>query len=129
MLDTSYSKSHSKKPTIRVYLGQYLAREARKGNATQRAELAAEAVGAHVHELTVGQAVALTGASRTYVAELRRMTELERAAVAAGRIKLSDRVNHSHKSANDADLDKMIREIGVDRVFAALDRITTPVAA
>jgi hypothetical protein len=57
------------------------------------------------------------------------MTPLERAAVRAGRIRLSHRVNHRNKPVRDTDLDKLITEIGADRVFAAPDRITTPAAA
>jgi hypothetical protein len=116
--------------SARVVAGWDFAYQARKGNATKRALLAVETIGADLYGLTAAQATALAKANRTYVAELRRMTDLERAAVLAGRIKLSDRVNHrNNKPVTDGDLDKLIAEIGIDRVFASLDRITRPVAA
>ena len=126
-MSIAYSKSVSKKPTVRVYLGQDLAREARKGTPTERALLAADAVGADVWVLTPSQATALTKANLTYVAKLRRMIELERAAVKAGRIKLSGCVNH-HKPVNDTDLDSLLAEVGADRWFATVDRATTPLS-
>lgn len=112
-----------------AFFGRDLARQARKGSATKRALLAVEAIGADVYRLTPKQAVTLAGANATYVAKLRRMTPLERAAVKAGRIKLSHCSNHRNKPVTDTDLDKLIAMIGADRVFAALDRITRPVAA
>jgi hypothetical protein len=115
--------------SARVVAGWDFAYQARKGNATKRALLAVEAIGADIYGLTLAQATALARANHTYVTALRGMTDLERAAVKAGRIKLSDCVNHRNKPVTDGDLDKLIAEVGVDRVFAALDRITTPVAA
>jgi len=113
----------------RIHLGRDLARRARKGSATERALLAVEATGADVYRLTLKQAATLAGANYTYVAALRRMTPLERTAVKAGRIKLSNCVNHRNKPVTNADLDKLIAMIGADRVFAALDRLTRPIAA
>jgi hypothetical protein len=128
-MSIAYNNSVSKKPTVQIHLGRDLARQARKGSATERALLAVEATGADVYRLTPKQATTLAGANYTYVAKLRRMTPLEQAAVEAGRIKLSNCVNHRNKPITNADLDKLIATIGADRVFAALDRITRPVTA
>jgi hypothetical protein len=126
---TAYNNSVPKKPAIWVRLGRDLARQAREGSAIERALLAVEITGANVFALTAEQATALAGANYTYVAKLRRMTPPERAAVEAGRIKLSDCVNYRNRPVTNADPDRLIAVIGADRVFAALDRVTRPVAA
>jgi hypothetical protein len=129
LMSIAYSNSVSKTSTVRGHLGRNLARQARKGSATERALLAVEATGADVYRLTPEQATTLAGANHTYVAQLRRMTPLERAAVATGRLKLSDCVNRRNKPVTNATLDKLLVAIGADRVLAALDRLTRPVAA
>jgi hypothetical protein len=98
--------------------GKDLARQARKGNATDRALLAVETVGATIDGVTVAQATTLAGANPTYVAALRSMTELEQADVKAGRIKLSDRCNR-RKPISDAEFDALVLE-RADRALAVL---------
>jgi hypothetical protein len=111
----------------RVYQARYLARRARRGNATERALLAVEATGATV-KLTLQLATKITRANRTYVAALRGMTELELADVKAGRLKLTDRCNRRHrKSLTDAEFDALVIE-RPERALAMLDQLTSQTA-
>jgi hypothetical protein len=110
-----------------VFSGKGLADRARKGSATARALLAYEVTGGIVDRLTKGQAVALAGANRRYVGELCRMTPLEVAAVHAGRIRLTDRVNC--KPLTPDQIDKQLDSIGEARVWAWFEKRTRPVAA
>jgi hypothetical protein len=112
------------RPT-QVLLGKSLAKLARKGSATDRALLAVDATGATVDGLTSQQATALAHANHTYVAALRGMTEHERAEVKAGRIKLTDRVNHHRKPITDMEFDALVTE-RAERALAVLDRMTLP---
>jgi hypothetical protein len=109
-------------PAPSVYLGKDLANRARKSTATERALLAVELSGGVVDRLTPQQATKLAGANQRYVSTLRGMTELERAAVKGGRLKLADRVNQP----SDAKIDELVQRIGPARVMDALDRITKP---
>jgi hypothetical protein len=111
--------------TAPVYRGKDLARLARRGNATERALLAVEATGATVDCVTKQQAIALAHANRTYVAKYRGMTELERADVKAGHIKLSDRVNHHCKPISDEEFVALVTE-RAERAWAVLEQLTAP---
>jgi hypothetical protein len=109
--------------TAPVYRGKDLARQARRGNATERALLAVEIAGATV-TLTSQLATALTHANHTYVAALRGVTELERAGVKAGDFKLSDRCNRHRKPISDVEFDALVIE-RAERALAVLDQLTS----
>jgi hypothetical protein len=121
-MHSPYSNYAAGKPAARVFTGKDIAQRASKGTATERAMLAYEVTGGIVDRLTKQQAVDLAGAGRRYVGLLRGMTPLEVAAVHAGRVKLAELVNQRRKPPNDTELDRLIQNVGPDRIVAALIR-------
>jgi hypothetical protein len=88
--------------------------------------LAVAATGATIDGLTAQQATVLAGANHTYVAALRGLSEPERADVKAGRIKLTDLVNHHKpKPVTDDEFDALVRE-RPEQALAVLDQLTCP---
>jgi hypothetical protein len=106
-----------------VFLGKDLAKRARKGSATDRAILAVETTGAILDRVTREQAITLTGANKNYEARYRRMTEPERAAVRAGRLKLVTHRDPRPRPLTDLDLDRVFAQVGdIDRWYATAER-------
>ncbi len=64
--------------------------------------------------------------SISYVASLRHISTDERERLACGAITLSTLHNKYRRRLSDADVERVIKKIGVGRVFAAIDKLTEP---
>jgi hypothetical protein len=120
---------HLPTPAVHHIVGKKLARRVRKGlSATHRALLAYELeIGASaVQGFPRREACRLTGASLGYVATLAKATAAEVEAVKKGKLSLSALHN---KPPTDAQVDATIIKLGIERVFAAIDRLTAPIPA
>jgi hypothetical protein len=115
------------RPAVRVYLGKHLAKVVRTASPTERALMTVDMTEGRVlvERFTKRQAMDHTGANSRYAAIVRKLPALERAALQAGRLKLSHLANRRQPISN-AKLDKLIEVIGPARVLDALDRITRP---
>jgi hypothetical protein len=93
--------------------------------ATDRACLAVDLCGAILDRLTARQAIMHAGAGSTYTRRLRALSPLEQAAVKSGRLSLSH--VHHYRKLDDTKLAKLITDIGIERVWRILDKLTAPV--
>jgi hypothetical protein len=116
-------------------------------SASWRALLAAELVAAG---FTFAEACAVTGASYGYVTTLRRLQGWERAAVRDGHLSLAQfhtrtrakkvvaepvkaapavktfAINTGTPTLSNSAIDNIVREVGVERMWASIDRLTQP---
>jgi hypothetical protein len=74
---------------------------------------------------TLEQARGLTGASRGYTHTAATLSPTQRQAVRRGHIKLVD-IHLRHRSLSDAGSDRLVRRLGPDRLWSAIDRLTSP---
>jgi len=79
----------------------------------------------HLQNPTRKQAAALARVSTCYVGALNRASFEERRALEQGRLSLSA-LQHRRRPVTDADVEKIVKKIGVGRVFAVIDRLTAP---
>jgi hypothetical protein len=102
-------------------------RKARKrGSAPERAARALKDLGKW-KKLTIADVAGIHRVSATYVAALHRLPPHLQQDVCDGFIKLSDVVNKRARQQAIADkADALIAKVGVEPVFAALDRATKP---
>lgn len=78
-----------------------------------------------LHHLTRRQALALTGASTGYLSTVVRLTPEEREQVRRGKLALA--VFHKcRREMSAVELDRLVAQLGAERVMAALDRFTRP---
>ena len=113
--------------SVRDIDGHRLSRRLQRGlSATFRALIAyeLESGGAKLHHLTRKQSVTLVGANSGYVGTVSRLTPHEREQVANGILSLAAIHN---QPPTDVDIDRIVTRIGLDRVMAALDRLTRPI--
>jgi hypothetical protein len=74
---------------------------------------------------TLEQARGLTGASRGYTYTAATLSPTQRQAVRRGHVKLVD-IHLRHRSLSDAGIDRLVRRLGPDRLWSAIDRLTSP---
>jgi hypothetical protein len=117
-------------PAPREIVGRRLAKRLAQGriSPTHAALLALELeCGAlWLHHLGRRQAQRLTGANLRHVTSLRRASAEQREQVKKGLLPLAELTPRAPGVPTDADVDRVVRELGADRVMAALDRITRP---
>ena len=110
--------------------GRQFARRLKKLNAGQRA---LTAYGLNVGELrlssyTKSLSAAMAGVSVSYLNTVAHASEAERRLLACGCLALSGLHNrHRHPITTDEDVERMVREIGADRIMAVIDKLTSPV--
>jgi hypothetical protein len=128
--DRTKSPETQDEPSIRVFTGRELTLHLHRLGPAGRGLLASDLIAgrAIVENLTARQARDLTHACFSYVRAARLLSPLQRSRVRCGILPLASVARH-RKPVTDSDLDKLITEVGADRVFAALDRITTPAVA
>jgi hypothetical protein len=106
--------------------GRRLNRLIRQATAKDRALIAGDLARGAVQILrpTYRQAALLTAVSTSYVATVGRLAPEQRAQLARGELKLS----RLHNSRRDLDgrIDRFIKHVGVERVWAAIERYTQP---
>jgi hypothetical protein len=115
--------------SIRDVNGRKLSRRLKRElNPTHRALLAFELErGAlWVHHLSRRQAQKLTGANQRHVTSLRRATEEERERVKKGLLPLGELTPRAPVVPTDADIDRVVCQLGAERVMQSLDRLTAP---
>jgi hypothetical protein len=93
------------------------------GKAVVAADLAAGRL--VIAKPTLEQARGLTGASRGYAHTATTLSPTQRQAVRSGHIKLVD-IHLRHPSLSDARIDRLVRRLGPDRLWSAIDRLTSP---
>jgi hypothetical protein len=127
--DASVNSRFTQTGQVCVLTGKDIAHLARKAQtATARALLAHGLTNAIVDRLTSQQARQLAKAGVTYASTLRGLTPLDVAAVKDGRVKLADVLAHKRaQSLSNDEVDQLVHDVGVHRVWAALDRATRPV--
>jgi hypothetical protein len=94
----------------RVVSGRALALELKNASATQRAAIAADIASGRV----IVTPLPVRWANRI---------------CNANQIRAKAARTNKQKSASDDRLDRLLNELGIDRVFGALDRLTSPVSA
>jgi hypothetical protein len=63
----------------------------------------------------------------SYLNTIRKASDDERKRLACGRLSLSSLHNaHRRRPVSDADVEAMVKKIGPDRIWRALDRLTSP---
>jgi hypothetical protein len=98
----------------------------KKDSATARAFAGLPHIG-EWKRLTAADVAKIYRVSVSYLSTLHRLPPHVQQDVQDGRVKLSDIVNKRACQRDVADkVDKIIAEVGIDRVFAALDRATKP---
>lgn len=115
---------------VQVLSGRDLDCVVQASTPTKRALLAAdiEAGRVIIERPTARQARVLARANFPYASAARRLSPMERVAARIGRLNLAAKARE-RRPISDAKLDKLISEIGDERMMAALDRLTAPVAA
>jgi hypothetical protein len=146
---STHINSPPERPAARVTTGRALAKVAkqtRQCSATDRALWACDAVGLIVDRLTAEQTARLFDVNVGYVNLLRQMTQDERYDVADGRISLARLYSSHRKKANgkakanghggngkppvsNDQLDQLVHDVGLSRMWAAVERATTPAMA
>lgn len=103
-----------------------------------RSALAGHALHVVYPELSAADAAALTRASTAYLTKAWRLTPDERGVVARGEMKLYRTGRREFNLVDlipaasdpslmtDTELDQHVNKIGIERVMAALDRVTAP---
>ncbi|MCK1447752.1 hypothetical protein IVB34_34440 [Bradyrhizobium sp. 2] len=116
-------------PTANQYDGRQLCRRLRKLSPAERALLAHDLEQGSISNLTGPQCAALAQVSLSYLNSVRRASAEERERLALGCVSLSCLHNqYRHRTATDADVERIVVKIGPDRVMRALDAITRPMA-
>jgi hypothetical protein len=113
--------------SVRDVNGRKLSRK-RELNPTHRALLAFELeCGAlWLHHLSRRQAQRLTGANQRDVTSLRRASAEQREQVKKGLLALAELTPRAPVVPTDADVDRVVRQLGAERVMQSLDRLTQP---
>ena len=124
----SHVYSSSSEP-VQVLSGRELDREVRTATPTKRALLAADVEAGRllVERPTARQARLITGSSPCYLYAARLLSPMERAAVRTGRASLAAKARE-RRQLTDSKLDQLVSQLGAERVMAALDRVTRPMA-
>ncbi|MGY3125004.1 hypothetical protein ACVWXQ_008941 [Bradyrhizobium sp. S3.14.4] len=113
-------------PTAHQYDGRKLSR-LRNLSAEKRALLAFDLQhGARLYNLTRAQAAAVAKVAPSYIGTVATASDEERQRLAYGWTSLSAIHNRHRRPATDADIERIVKKIGPDRVMRALDRITAP---
>jgi hypothetical protein len=116
----------------RAMSGRRLNRLVKKGSPRDRASLALDLERGAVQLIrtTRAQAAVLTKASTGYIGTLARLSEDERRQVARGETSISHLLKlsrlHNGRRDLDAGIDRFIQRVGVERVWAAIERYTQP---
>jgi hypothetical protein len=98
----------------------------KKTTATQRAVEAVRDVG-KLKRLTFSDVAGIYHVSETYLRALHRLPLHQQQDVADGTVRLSDIVNRRDRQQMAANkVDEMIAEVGIERVWNALERATRP---
>jgi hypothetical protein len=109
--------------------GRLLEKRRVRMSATFRALLAVEIAEESMllRQLTGKQARALTGASSGYFRTVKRCSSEQRVAIGCGRLSLSS-LHAAKPVPTDAQVDTIVKKIGIERVFDSLDRLTATAA-
>jgi hypothetical protein len=111
--------------------GRQFSRRLKKLNAGQRAVLAygLNTGALHLSTYTKPQSAALAEISVSYISTVAHASPTERDLLSYGWLKLSDLHNQKKRQSvtTDADIERMVVEIGFDRIMAVIDRLTAPV--
>ena len=116
-------------PTAPSIDGRQLSRRLKKLSPEKRALLAHDLErGARLENLTRAQAAAMTKVAPSYIATVDRASAEERKQLGYGWLTLSWLHNaHRRRPVTDADVERIVKKIGADRIMRALDKITSPV--
>ena len=106
--------------------GRELSRRLRKLTPAERAILAFDLQCGSLIRPTPSQAAAVTKASIRYVNTISRATAEERELLECGRLSVSALHSKYRRPVTDADIERFVVKIGLDRVWRALDRVTAP---
>jgi hypothetical protein len=116
-------------PSPAMISGRELAFLVSNKPATQRALWASDMVRGRfaLHNLSLTQAVGLTGASLGYAHTCLGLSETDRENVRRGAVRLAH--FHNNRKSVDQVLDATVAKFGVEQIWSALDRATRPAAA
>jgi hypothetical protein len=107
--------------------GRQLSRRLKNLSPAKRALLALDLERGGLHHSTRPQSAKLAQVSRSYIATVSRASDEERKRLANGCTSLSSIHNqYRRRPVTDADVERIVKKIGVSRVFAALDKLTAP---
>ena len=111
-----------------IVSGRQFSRRLKKLNAGQRA---LTAYGLNVGELQLSSytkplSAAMARVSVSYLNTVAHASDAERQLLACGCLALSELHNKYRRPVTDADVERLIVEIGPDRIMSALDKITQP---
>jgi hypothetical protein len=114
-------------PPANVVTGRAFNRLLRSLDAGGKAVVAADLAAGRlvIANPTLEQARGLAGASRGYTHTASTLSPTQRQAVRYGHIKLVD-IHLRHPSLSDAGIDRLVRRLGPDRLWSAIDRLTSP---
>ena len=114
-------------PAIKVVTGREFNQLLRSLDAAGKAVITADLAAGRlvIANPTLEQARGLTGASRGYAHTATTLSPTQRQAVRSGHIKLVD-IHLRHPSLSDAGIDRLVRRLGPDRLWSAIDRLTSP---
>ena len=115
-------------PTVYNFDGRYLSRRLKKLDIAKRALLARDLERGVVHlkNLTRAQAVAIARVPSSYVGTVQHASDEDLGRLACGSLTMSA-LHHRRRPVTDADVERIVKKIGVSRVFAVIDRLTAPV--
>jgi hypothetical protein len=113
-------------PVAPIINGRELAHRLRLLSPAKRALLAHDLQHGSLYNLTRPQAAAVARVSISYVASLRHISADERERLQCGAITLSALHNKYRRPLSDADVERVVKRIGVGRVFAVIDKLTAP---
>jgi hypothetical protein len=113
-------------PAVKKINGKKLSRRLKSLSPTFLALLANELMSgtAVVSHLTFEQAKAVTGASTGYLTTVRRLTPEQLEQVKREPASLSP--FHNKREMTDAEIERRIVKMGIEKVLAAIDRLTAP---
>ncbi len=114
-------------PTVYNFDGRHLSRRLKKLDIAKRALLARdlERGVVRLQNLTRAQAVAIARVPSSYVGTVQHASADERKLLACGSLTLSA-LHHRRRPVSDADVERIVVKIGCDRIWRALDKITSP---